>query len=150
MYMKNIDITTLNKCLFYFLMESLFLVIYIRKKHLVLLVFRVRLAFFFIFFIFLFYSLVADLIPTTSKSILINSLIKNAILTHQKSTLSFQHVILQHTIYQMFYLFTTLFKYYFLTLFYSYFILYLLFVPNSHILVLTVTFLFKHSSSNQW
>ena len=29
---------------------------------------------------------------------------KNAILTHQKSTLSFQHIILQYSIYQMFYL----------------------------------------------
>ena len=28
---------------------------------------------------------------------------KNAILTHQKSTLSFQHIILQYSIYQMFY-----------------------------------------------
>ena len=70
MYMKNIDIATLNKCLFYFLMESLFLVIYIRKKHSVLLGLRVRLAFFFFFF----NSLVADLIPTTSNNLQIINL----------------------------------------------------------------------------
>ena len=67
MYMKNIDIATLNKCLFYFLMESLFLDIYIRKKHSVLLGLRVRLAF------FLKNSLVANLIPTTSNNHQISS-----------------------------------------------------------------------------
>ena len=39
------------------------------------------------------------------KSILIDSLIKNVILTHQKPTLLFYHIILQYTIYQMFYSF---------------------------------------------
>ena len=39
------------------------------------------------------------------KSILIGSLIKNVILTHQKPTLLFYHIILQYTIYQMFYSF---------------------------------------------
>ena len=69
--MKNIDIATLNKCLFfiYFMMESLFLVIYIRKKHSVLLGLRVRLA-----FSFFFNSLVADLIPTTSNNLQIINL----------------------------------------------------------------------------
>ena len=66
--MKNIDIATLNKCLF-FKMKSLFLVIYIRKKHSVLLGLRVRLAFFFFF-----NSLVADLIPTTSNNLQIINL----------------------------------------------------------------------------
>ena len=69
--MKNIDIATINKCLFFFfffLMESLFIVIYIRKKHSVLLGLRVRLASFF------FNNLVADLIPTTSNNLQIINL----------------------------------------------------------------------------
>ena len=66
--MKNIDIATLNKCLF-FKIESLFLVIYVRKKHSVLLGLRVRLA-----FSFFFNSLVADLIPTTSNNLQIINL----------------------------------------------------------------------------
>ena len=45
------------------------------------------------------------------------------ILPHQKLTLLFYHIILQYLIYQMFYIFTTSFKYYFLILFNSYFIL---------------------------
>ena len=49
-------------------MESLFLVIYIRKKHSVLLGLRVRLAF------FSFNNLVADLIPTTSNNLQIINL----------------------------------------------------------------------------
>ena len=39
------------------------------------------------------------------KSILISSLIKNTILTHQKPILLFYYIILQYTIYQMFYSF---------------------------------------------
>ena len=45
------------------------------------------------------------------------------ILPHQKSTLLFYHIILQYLIYQMFYIFTSSFKYYFLILFNFYFIL---------------------------
>ena len=52
------------------------------------------------------------------------------ILTHQKPTLLLYHIILQYLIYQMFYIFTTSFKYYFLILFNSYFILSLLFVQR--------------------
>ena len=60
-----------------------------------------------------------------------------AILPHQKSTLLFYHIILQHLIYQMFYIFTTSFKYYIL-------ILILSFLSNGNISILfqisTVTF----------
>ena len=67
------------------------------------------------------------------KSIRSNRCKNYAILPHQKFTLLFYHIILQYPIYQMFYIFTTSFKYYFLILFNSYFILSLLFVPNDNI-----------------
>ena len=51
------------------------------------------------FYFFLFTSLLFRYY----QSIPISSFKKNAILTHKKPTLSFQHIILQHTIYQMFY-----------------------------------------------
>ena len=42
------------------------------------------------------------------------------ILPHQKPTLLFYHIILQYLIYQMFYIFTTSFKYYILILILSF------------------------------
>ena len=53
-------------------------------------------------------------------------------LLHQKPTLLFYHIILQYLIYQMFYIFTTSFKYYILILILSF--LYNLFHGNISIL----------------